>query len=79
MKNETDYQSIENCYYESTGILKLTVQRRMDVELTHYSDGESKTTINITDCLTDYKWTGTLSELINQLVRNVKVPEDVNP
>ena len=72
MKNETDYQSIESCYYESTGINKLTVQRRMDVELTHYSDGESKTTIKITDCLTDYKWTGTLGELINRLAKGEK-------
>ena len=70
--NETDYQSMDANYYESTGVNTLKVQRRMDVNLPHYHTNESITTIKIQDCLTGYKWTGTLGELINQLVRSAK-------
>jgi hypothetical protein len=71
--NETDYQSMDASYYESSGLNPtMKVQRKMDVNLTHYHTNESKTTIKIKDCLTNYEWTGTLEELINQLVRSTK-------
>jgi len=71
--NETDYQSTESTYYESTGLSPaLKVQRKLSVILNRYHTGESETTIKVKDCLTNYEWTGTLGELINQLVRSAK-------
>jgi hypothetical protein len=78
MENE-NYQSMEANYYESKGNLPITMQRRLDVELTRYHDVDSVVKIRIEDCLAKYIWKGTLEELINQLAGNVKVPEDVNP
>ena len=73
MNNETDYQSMDSSYYESTGVNPpLKVQRTMTVNLTRYHTGESITTIKIKDYLTNYEWKGTLEELINQLVRGEK-------
>ena len=70
-KNE-NYQSMDASYYESKGTTPLTMQRRLDIELTRYHDGSSAIKFTIQDYLTEYKWTGTLEELINQLVRGAK-------
>jgi hypothetical protein len=74
MENKT-YQSMEANYYESEGTSPMTMQRRLDVELTRYHDGDSVIKIMIEDCLTKYKWTGTLEELIARLVKSEEVKE----
>lgn len=71
-KNE-NYQSMETSYYESTGTTPtMTMQRKLGAELTRYHDGSSVVKLAIKDYLTNYEWTGTLEDLINQLTRSTK-------
>ena len=68
-----NYQSMEASYYESKGTNPITMQRRLDTELTRYHDGSSAIKLTIQDYLTEYKWTGTLEELIAQLIKGKSV------
>jgi hypothetical protein len=67
-KPEVDYQSLEARYYESLTDFDHypyppIIQRTLGIKVKH-SEGKTEPNIELHDCITDFKWKGTLGDLI---------------